>query len=202
MNKSILLAASFFCLFLSNYQANAQRKIKEMDSDKEKEKQELKSQSDNTFMDKVSFGGNVGATFGNQFTAVLAQPLLFYRLKENTMLGGGFTYIYLSQTVPVSANTNRKISDNVIGLNVFARQQLFNPLFVHAEYNPMNFSTYNRFGQKDGRMWANALYLGGGLQQRFSDRGGYYFMALYDVLWDVNRSFYGTPFDFRVGFFF
>jgi hypothetical protein len=94
------------------------------------------------------------------------------------------------------------LSDNIYGLNIFARQLIFEPAFVHVEYNPLNFSVFNSTNGDSKRNWVNAFYIGGGINQSISDRSSIYIMILYDVLHDPNRSFRQTPIDFRTGFFF
>lgn len=188
-------------LTLVSYDSRGQRKLKEMDSDKQAQKDEMADEGKEPWTDKISYGGNIGATFGTGFSSVLLQPLAFYSITEKTMAGAGFTYIYWSQKYTYAGKTET-FSDNVYGLNLFARQVLFDPLFIHAEYNPLNFTFFNYQTLQEERIWQNAFYLGGGLQQRFNDRGGYYIMLLYDVMWDANRSFYPTPYDIRMGFYF
>jgi hypothetical protein len=181
---------------------SAQRRMKQMDADKQEEEDRARAYEATPWYDKISFGGNVGAAFGSGYSSVLLQPLVFYRFTEKTMAGTGFTYYYWSQKYILGNGQTKTISDNAYGYNLFARQMLFNPVFAHVEWNPMNFTYYNRFSGEEKRIWKNSLYVGGGIQQSISGRGGFYIMALYDLLWDQDRSFYPIPYDFRVGFFF
>jgi hypothetical protein len=196
MNKSAML---LLLALLVGLNVQAQRELKEMDADREQERQRARSNHD--WMEKVRFGGNIGASFGSSFSSVLLQPMVFYQLTEKSMPGIGVTYIYWSQKYQVSPTRTESFSDNVFGFNAFFRQVLFEQVFAHAEYNPMNFTRYNPNTRSESRVWQHALYLGGGLQQE-AGRGGFYFMALYDVLWNANSSFYPTPWDFRMGFYF
>jgi hypothetical protein len=200
MQKHFFRILILVCLF--HQQVLAQRKMKQMDSDKQAQEDEMSKQESSSWKDKISFGGNLGASFGSDFASVLLQPLVFYRITEKTMVGGGFTYIYWSQKYMNSLGKTDTYTDNVYGLNLFARQVIFNPLFVHAEYNPMNFTLYNYQTRSEQRVWQQAFYIGGGFQQKMSERGGYYFMVLYDVLWNANKSFYPSPYDIRMGFYF
>ena len=102
----------------------------------------------------------------------------------------------------LSNNTKLTVSDHAYGLNLFARQQLFDPAFVHIEYMPMNFTVLNRNTGQEKREWVNSFYLGGGINQRFTDRGGIYILVLYDVLYNAERSFRLSPLDVRTGFYF
>lgn len=191
-------------ILLIAQQAQAQRKIKQMDPEKEEQEQKEAEYEGGgaKWYDKLSFGGNFGATFGSGFSFLTIQPQVFYRITETTMLGGGFTYYYWQRKYQLLGGGSLEYSDNAYGINAFARQTLFNPVFVHAEYMPMNFKNYDIQTGEYSRKWVNAFYLGGGVQQKFSDRGGYYFMVLYDVLHKDGKSFFSSPFDVRVGVFF
>jgi hypothetical protein len=188
----------------------AQRKVQEMDPQKAEQAQAAKDYEKTPWTDKLTYGGNFWFSFGSGFSQIYLQPLVGYRVTDKFTAGTGFTYIYTSQKYYVSNNQTVTYSDNVYGLNFFARHQLFGPLFAQAEYQPMNFTSYNRLGESK-RMWTNALYLGGGLSQSMGGKGGFYMMVLYDVLWrsydSANpsaypRSFYGTAWNFRIGMMF
>lgn len=202
----IIIGILVFCAF----SAVAQRNLQEMDPDKQAEKEKYKDENKEDWREKVSFGGNLTGGFSNVGSYFLIQPQVFYRLKPKTIVGAGFTYIYWSQKY-INYSTNQEVvmSDNAYGLNVLARQTLFGPVFVYAEFMPMNFTSYNLLGQEK-RIWANSLFLGGGYSSSGQGAGAYV-LILYDVLWKQNdysdphaftRSFYNSPWNFRVGFMF
>lgn len=197
-----LIGIQILLLSVFKNTAYCQRKIKNMDADKEAANNDDKTSSAQRWQDNVSFGGNVGASFFNGGGFVLLQPTAFYKLAKNTTAGAGITYIYWQQKIPLLNGSSLTFSDNVFGLNLFARQQLFDPVFVHVEYNPMNFTRYNPLTRDEARTWVNAFYVGGGIMNRSSSGGGYYIMGLYDLLWNAEKSFYPRPIDIRLGFFF
>lgn len=177
----------------------AQRKIQQIDPEKENEETTPATKGD--FWEKTSFGGNVGARFSNQETIIALQPLLFHQLNDKTTLGGGVSYVYFQQNIILPNGQTQKNSSSSYGLNLFARQQIFNPLFVHAEYSPMNFEVYQPVTGDYKREWVSALYLGGGINQRVSNRSGFYVMLLYNVLYDQNRTITNRPVEMRIGFY-
>lgn len=195
---TLILLAAWCCIG----PVSAQRRMKQMDADKQEQEDQAKAYEATPWYEKISYGGNVGAAFGSGYSSVLVQPLVFYRLRPKTMVGTGVTYYYWSYKAILQNGQTKTISDNAYGFNLFARQTIFDPVFAHVEWNPMNFTFYDRFSGDEKRIWKNSLYMGGGIQQRISDRGGFYIMLLYDVLWDKNRSFYPIPYDLRIGFYF
>src|SRR5438105_3608855 len=98
--KSIFLllmkCISFILLLIIICQpfANAQRKLKQLDEEKQEENDKYKNRSRDDWKDKFVFGGNIGGSFGSNFSFFLAQPMVGYRVKEKTLVGVGATYIY------------------------------------------------------------------------------------------------------------
>lgn len=208
MTKTFLTSLILFCFFLD---ASAQRRSKEMDPERAEEREAARaSEGNNSFADKLSFGGNFSVGFGNVRSSVFIQPLVGYKVTQKTMLGTGFTYIYWSEKYVLSNGSRLEFSDNIWGLNFFARQILFSPVFAHVEYQPTNFTSYNRLGDSR-RVWSNPLYLGGGINQSFNGgQSGAYILILYDVFWQdrsldptsFNKSFMFSPWDIRFGVLF
>ncbi len=197
-------------MFIFSNQLFAQRKVKQMDSDKQAQEDEAKNYDKKPWKEKFLFGGNIGAAFSSAYSQLLLQPMVFYKITDKSIAGAGVTYIYWSQKYTLN-NGSTTISDNVFGLNFLMRQLLFGPVYAQVEYVPINFTSYNYFGNSK-RVWSNSLYVGGGYQQ-MSGRTGYYISILYDILWkesypnpsDPNQfstTFYPSPVRFSVGFMF
>ena len=206
--------AILMILMLGTQTIFAQRKIKQMDPQKEEMDKQAKQAESRPWTDRLVYGGNVGLTISTSYSFVLAQPLVGYKVTDNFIAGAGFTYIYWKQsysyTTPgTTGQNNISISDNVYGLNFFARHSLFGPAFAHIEYQPMNFTSYNGYNESK-RIWTNALYLGGGINQSTNGGRGAYVLVLYDILWQdasldprsYAKSFYQSPWNIRVGFMF
>jgi len=179
--------------------ANAQRKIQQIDPEKE-EVEKNEPTFGQGFWQKVSYGGNVSMRFSNENSFITLQPLMFYPVSQKATLGGGFSYYYYKQTYIV--NGLKQVDENhAYGLNMFGRYEIFSPLFIHAEYNPMNFEVYQPITNELKREWVNSLMVGGGINQRINNRSGFYILALYDILYNQNRSFRANALEMRVGFY-
>ena len=204
MNFKNWILLLFFCL--SNT-AFAQRKLEQIDPEKKEDQQKAQQQKEidraakPRWTENFSFGGNLGGNISNLGSFITVQPMAFYRFTDLTIAGAGITYYYWSRDFQ-TAQGKVTFSDNAFGLNLFARQLLFEPAFVHAEYMPINFSVYDVNTRESKREWVSAFYVGGGINQTISSRASMYIMILYDVLHDTNKSFRSSPLDFRTGFYF
>lgn len=194
------------CLAIN--QTIAQRRIKEIDPQREEQKEEAKNYNAIDWSEKLLYGGNAWMGISSMGSVVMLQPQVGYKLNDRALIGTGLTYIYMNQKITYSNNTF-DFKEHILGINLFSRFKIFNPVFAHLEYMPMNFNSFNALGDRK-RIWSNSLYLGGGINQS-DDNSGVYIMLLYDVLWrnyttydptSFSRSFYNTPWDIRIGMFF
>jgi hypothetical protein len=203
---------TFMLFMLVNIeQANAQRRIQQIDPQQSTQNKPANKLENDNWKDKLLYGGNAFATFWGGTGFLMLQPQVAYAHNSRLMTGAGVTYIYWSSTI-VFRNSNIppiKISDNVVGLNFFARLRTLGPLFVHTEYMPINFTSNNNLGETK-RLWGQSMFVGGGYSNSMDGRGTY-IMVLYDMLWrdpftlplnQFNRSFYRSPYDIRIGLFF
>jgi len=150
-----------------------------------------------SFWDRIYVGGNMGAEFGS-VTYVELSPLFGYRITDKLSAGFGVTYIYWKDNL-------YNVSTSIYGGRVFGRYNIFDFLFVHAEYEMLNLDCFHVENQggiaviNQERAWVPGLLLGGGLRQPFGNSGsGAYVMGLYNVL-DSDCSPYASPFILRVG---
>ncbi len=194
------------CLVIN--QTIAQRRIKEIDPQREEQKADAKKYNTIDWSEKLLYGGNAWMGISSMGSVVMLQPQVGYKLNERALIGTGLTYIYMNQKITYSNNTF-DFKEHILGINLFSRFKIFNPVFAHVEYMPMNFNSFNALGERK-RIWSNSLYLGGGINQS-DDNSGVYIMLLYDILWrnyttydptSFSRSFYNTPWDIRIGMFF
>ncbi len=154
------------------------------------------------FWSRTRFGGNFGAGFSNGTTYINVSPRMYYEATEKLWVGTGFTFIYSSYKY----NPPPYDESFVYGLNLFSTYQLFGPLFVQAEYEPLSFEQYlysptsgNIVGEQ--RIWIHGLFVGGGITQSLGGSGVLFISALYNVTWrSYNESYYGSPWVFRIGF--
>lgn len=148
--------------------------------------------------DRMYFGGGLGASFGD-ITSVYVSPLVGYMITNSLSAGIGITYQYYS-------DSRFDYQTNSYGARVFARQNLSFlklPLFLYTEYETMNFEVVEPRPPDDfvlTRDWIPSLFFGGGFFQPFGRRGGFFILAMYNVIYEADRSPYNDPWVFRVGF--
>ncbi len=202
MKNNLLVAMIPIILF--SFNAQAQRKVKELDEQKQDEQksEERNYGKDDSWKDNLFFGGNFGGSISNGYSRILLQPNIGYKLSENFAVGISPLYMYVSNTYFNYNNKPIIVSDNIYGPGLFARFNVLENLFIYGEYLGLS---YSRFYEKNNgdigsvRSWSDNLFLGGGYSQ-----GNAYIMFLYNVMYDKNSAynFYSDPFDIRVGFYF
>jgi hypothetical protein len=150
--------------------------------------------SDSTsFKDRLYFGGNFGMQFGT-VTLIDFSPLAGVMITPKLSGGLGITYQYYKDNRFFGANSSS------YGGRLFGRYNIFPTIFLHAEYESINFDNYNFFTERYERIWSPGLFLGAGYFAPFGSRGGANFTFLYNVLYDNLRSPYSEPYVIRVGF--
>ncbi|QTN39359.1 hypothetical protein HZ996_09480 [Cryomorphaceae bacterium] len=148
-------------------------------------------QSGQRFVDKLRFGGNLGLTFGT-VTSIEVSPLVGYQATERLMLGVGGTYLYYKDTRYTPDFTN-----SYYGGRTFGTFNITPQIFAWAEYEFLNGELYNPIDQSFQRQWFDNFFVGGGLRQ-----GPIMITALYNLSYQSQDGFYGSPWVIRVGAFF
>jgi hypothetical protein len=137
------------------------------------------------FIDKVSFGGNLGANFGNNFTSIIVAPQAIYRVDEHVGIGLGLNYSYSRLD---TGNPNiLDFKSTVLGGGIIG---LFNPsdfLQISMDFEMLNVNRNFDNPRLDDTYWLPVLFLGAGYRQ-----GNFVIGARYDVLYDANRSIYNN----------
>ncbi|MDH5598792.1 MAG: hypothetical protein OEY34_06700 [Cyclobacteriaceae bacterium] len=143
--------------------------------------------------ERLYFGGGVDLAISRSRDIIGASPLVGYMFTKSTSVGVGLTYQYVNYKF-ITGNINTSI----YGYRFYLRQNLFPSIFIYAEYENLS---YELDITVDGspRIWIDTFYLGGGYYRPFSDKAGFFIMALYDV---NNGNAYGSPWSFRSGFTF
>lgn len=154
------------------------------------------SPSEESFMDRVYFGGNFSAQFGN-ITFVDVSPLAGYMVTNRFSAGVGLTYQYLNYSfLNASAHT--------YGGRLFSRYNVTQQFFVYGEFENLNVARLRQSPTTNEvvrtREWIPGMPLGAGYFQPFGARGGMSIMALYNVLYEPNNPIYPSPWIFRIGF--
>ncbi len=151
-----------------------------------------------SILDRMYIGGGFSASFGT-ITSVYVSPVVGYMITRSLSGGVGVTYMYYK-------NDFFNFETSTYGGKLFLRQNirlLRLPLFLYSEYENLNVETVEILPNNDYRLnreWVPSMFLGGGLFQPFGRRGGFYMMAMYNVIYDDLRSPYNSPWVFRVGF--
>lgn len=158
-----------------------------------------------SFTDRLVYGGNLQLNFGS-FTLIEVSPRVGYRVTDGLITGIGTNFMYLRYAQNLSYPGSPAVDFTIWGGNVFASYNLPMglPLAVQGEYEMLNFDVYDYQTFEYERQWVPAARLGGGYFQPLNNRGGgVYFVALYDFLWDRNKSLNrGSPWTLRANFFF
>lgn len=158
--------------------------------------------------DRFFFGGNVGLMFGT-VTDIEVAPQIGYYITKRWASGVGITYKYYK-------DDRFDINTHIYGGSIFTRYFLFPDLstyfpvnegislFAQGEYIALSLENKyfsNDFSLNDsGRFISDNYLLGGGIMQRFSKRGGFYFMVLV-LLNESDHSAIQNPV-LRIGFIF
>lgn len=137
------------------------------------------------FWDKVQFGGGLGLGIGSGYTDISVMPSAIYNINEIVAVGVGLQFGYLSSK---NYYDSFVYGGSLITLvNPIPEIQLsaeLEQVRVNTDYDANNF----RPSYSDN-FWNTALYLGAGYRT-----GSVTIGARYDVLYDPDRSLYGTGF--------
>lgn len=142
--------------------------------------------------ERVVFGGGLGGGFSSTQDFVMLSPSLGYMLTRKLMGGVSFTYRYTKYKY-VTPN----VSFNDYGVAPFARFMIFNNLFLHTEYEYLNYQFY------ETRKAYNSFLAGGGFVQPVGNNASLYFIALYNFSYQTplagQYSPYSSPLVIRAG---
>ncbi|HEY3404359.1 MAG TPA: hypothetical protein VGK59_13305 [Ohtaekwangia sp.] len=150
-----------------------------------------------TFRERVFTGGGLGLSFSDSYDYVSVSPLIGYRITPKLAGGLQLQYRYTKYKY-----VTPKVSTNDYGVAPFLRFNLYGPLFLHAEYEYLNFE-YPVSAGESVRMDYNSLLLGGGFFQPLGRSAGFYVVALYNVTYSDpdpgEFAPYDNPLVLRVG---
>ena len=155
------------------------------------------------FKDRIFFGGDFGLSFGD-ITYIRVAPLLGYHVNRSLAVGGGPNYQYL-RIRHNTPNGQRTAETHIYGMNTFARQFVFDPIFIQTDFEVLNLRSSvrepgNFFDERRSRITVPVWLVGVGYGQR-SGRGGLMIGLFYDLIGDRNSP-YGRSMIIRAGFFF
>jgi hypothetical protein len=177
MKKNFLIIA---VVMLVGITAFAQDTIVEPVQPQPKEKKEKKQKQ--PIGQRIYVGGYFGLTFGS-YTRIAVYPLVGYKFTPKFSGGVKVLYEYIKDNRYVSSYEYSNY-----GGSVFTRYRVFPSLYLHAEYEMVNYQLFN-FNGEQYRDWVPFLYLGGGYSQNLGGKAWLNFQVLFDVLQD-SRSPY------------
>lgn len=141
--------------------------------------------STTNFWDKVQFGGGLGLGIGSGYTDISVMPSAIYNVNEIVAVGVGLQFGYLS--------SKNYYESYVYGGSLITLVNPIPELQLSAELEQVRVDTryesnVNRPAFSDS-YWNTALYLGAGYRT-----GNVTIGARYDVLYDPDKSLYGSGF--------
>lgn len=156
------------------------------------------------FMDKVFFGGGIGAGFGD-YTYVSVSPIIGYRVSPK--LTTGLRLMYQYTTFAYYNNSTRDYEDysgHDYSIGGFVTYSLFGPIFIQGEYEHLNYDGLYYDGTSM-RTTFNSILAGGGISQPVGRKAGIFLVLLYNFSYanydstNAYRSPYNSPWVMRVG---
>nr|WP_294789077.1 hypothetical protein [uncultured Flavobacterium sp.] len=147
--------------------------------------QKYRIDNNNNFWDKVQFGGGLGLGFGSGYTDISVMPSAIYNVNEIVAFGAGLQFGYL--------NSKNYYESYVYGGSLITLVNPIPEIQLSAELEQVRVDTryeanVNRPAFSDS-YWNTALYLGAGYRT-----GNVTIGARYDVLYNPNKSLYGSGF--------
>lgn len=141
--------------------------------------------STTNFWDKVQFGGGLGLGIGSGYTDISVMPSAIYNVNEIVAVGVGLQFGYLS--------SKNYYESYVYGGSLITLVNPIPEVQLSAELEQVRVDTryetnINRPAFSDS-YWNTALYLGAGYRT-----GNVTIGARYDVLYDPDKSLYGSGF--------
>ncbi len=152
--------------------------------------------------DRVFWGGNATANFGNLNSFVYLSPRVGYRITDQFSAGVGLTYMYRSfnaRNAFLNAGIGN-ISTSLYGGNIFGRLNVTEQLFAQTEFEALSVENFDTFDIPDDRALVPSFFVGGGYSFRLGKRSFLNTMVLYNLLYtNTQNNPYSSPIDFRVG---
>ena len=149
------------------------------------------------FKERIVTGGGFGLSFGSKQDYFSVSPAIGYQLTKRLMMGTSVTYRYTNWKV-----YGESIKLNDYGVNPFARFNLYQNLFLQAEYEYLDYE-FPVTLDETMRKTFDSFMAGGGYTQPIGDRASLYVMALYNFSYTTPKpgeySVYQSPLVIRAG---
>lgn len=128
------------------------------------------------FKERIVTGGGLGLSFGSYQDFISVSPIIGYAITKKFVAGTGLTYQY---TKYKDVYQGRDVTTNNFGINPFARYTVYRGIFLHAEYEYLNYEGILP-NLETQRLNFDSFMAGGGVMQPIGARAGLFFMALYN----------------------
>ena len=136
--------------------------------------------------DRWWFGGGIGLSFGGDVEYLAVEPMVGYRVTDNTTVGGGLIYRQREDK-----RIDPSYSTNDYGANVFVRYHVIPRMFLQGEYEVLSWE-YRQFDGSNDRDTYSSVLGGVGYSQPIGPRSGFFATALYNFSYDREEL---TPYD-------
>lgn len=220
--KYISLVFCTFCLFTAEAQEYGPQKIR---YDKDYKKINSIDGSEQTFKDRLIYGGQFGFGFAAGSLRLAVSPTIGYKFNDILSAGVTLGYQYNMRKdywslmdINTGAYSYKNLNLHVFSPGLWGRVTFLQNFFVHAEfeYNITSYKeylydqNYNVITERISQA-VPCLLLGGGIKQPISEKVSYVIYGLYDVLQNtdansymqngvkVSKSPYANTLDIRVG---
>ncbi|RAV97657.1 hypothetical protein [Pseudochryseolinea flava] len=139
--------------------------------------------------ERIFTGGGLGASFQKGYSFVSVSPLIGYKITPKLAAGLQFQYRYTKYNVG-----SFKFSANDYGISPFLRWNFYGPLFLHTEYEYLNYTSMDLDGSKV-RKGYNSFFAGGGFFQPLGRNAGFFLLALYNFSYRDPQPNELSPYD-------
>jgi hypothetical protein len=147
-----------------------------------------------SWRERIFTGGGFGLGFSRYQDFVSISPIVGYRINQKLAAGVGFQYQYSKYKL-----SNPDVSTNNYGGSIFSRYNVYGPIFLHAEYEYLNYEFVISSTESDRRDY-NSVFGGAGFFQPFGRHVGMFITVLYNFTYDSNDIFpYDSPWVIRAG---
>ncbi len=151
------------------------------------------------FKDRITIGGDLGLSFGNQLTYIRVAPVLGYIVNPKLTIGAGPSFQYWEDRRFIPA-----LETTIYGGSTFGRYFVIEQIFLQAEFEVLNLDEINYAIGSDftnrERVTIPVFFVGGGYSQRTAGGSGFFVSVMYDLIGDLNSP-YPNDLVFRVGGF-
>ncbi|HEY5916458.1 MAG TPA: hypothetical protein VIU13_03620 [Chryseolinea sp.] len=151
-----------------------------------------------SWRDRMFVGGGLGGLSFSSYSDYFGlQALVGYKITPK--LAGG---VQLQYRFTKYKQFTPEFTTNDYSVAPFLRFNFYGPLFLHAEYEYLNYENFDQYGELS-RFGFNSFMAGGGFFQPVGRNAGFFLMALYNFSYQEagqgDISPYNSPFILRAG---